>query len=108
MSDIKAHINHISTPSYIIEEHLLEKNLQLLAYIQSKADTKILLALKAYAYYPSFKLIQKYLSGVCCSGLYEAQLAYDDFKDANIHTYSPAFRDSDIEKNCQILYAYHL
>ena len=99
-NDLTPYIKDIPTPIYICEEQLLENNLKTLADVAQQADVKILLALKAYAYYPSFDLIAQYLSGVCCSGLYEAKLGDEYLKpygdDMEIHTYSPAFKAEDI------------
>jgi carboxynorspermidine decarboxylase len=90
----------IKTPYYICEEILLEKNLKLLEYVQKQSGAKIILALKGFAMWSSFELVSKYLHGCTASGLHEAKLAKEHFlkynKDAQIHTYSPAFSDEDI------------
>ena len=91
----------LKTPAYVCEESLLEKNLQLLDYVQKKSGAKIILALKGFAMWSTFPLVSKYLKGCTSSGLYEAKLAREEFckynAKAEVHTYSPAFREDEIE-----------
>lgn len=93
---MKTDLEALPSPSYICEEALLEKNLQLLEYVQKEAEVKILLALKGFALWSTFDLCKKYLQGCCASGLNEALLAYEEF-GKEVHTYSPAFKDEEIE-----------
>lgn len=86
----------IKTPAYIIEEELLEKNLIILNRVQKEANAKILVALKGYATWATFDLIEKYLSGASASGLWEAKLA--NMKPWEVHTYSPAFKEDEIDE----------
>ena len=85
---------------YVCEEELLEKNLKLLDYVQKQSGAKIILALKGFAMWQTFELVGKYLQGCTCSGLWEAKLAYEEFckynPNAEVHTYSPAFKESDL------------
>lgn len=90
-------LNDVVTPCYICEEALLEKNLQLLEHIQQKSGVKILLALKGFAFTPLMNLVGKYLVGCTASGLHEAKLA-KEFMGKQIHTYSPAFKDDEIDE----------
>jgi carboxynorspermidine decarboxylase len=94
-------LNQIDTPCWILEEKKLIKNLELLKYIKDNTGAKILLALKGYALYQSFDIISKYLDGCCASGLHEAILAKKEFKK-EVHTYSPAFKESDIQSVAKI------
>ncbi len=94
-------LNSIPSPSWLLEEELLEKNLKILKNIKDKTGVKILLALKGYALWKSFNLIKKYLDGCCASGLNEALLAYEEF-GKEVHTYSPAFKANEIEKIAKI------
>lgn len=87
----------IKTPYWLLEESRLESNLKLLSDIKEKTNIKILLALKGYALWKSFPLIAKYLNGCCASGLNEAKLSNEKFKK-ELHTYSPAFKEEDIEE----------
>ena len=91
----------ILTPYYLCEEELLEKNLQILDYVQRESGAKIILALKGFAMHATFPLVKKYLHGCTASGLYEALLAREEF-NREVHTYSPAFKDDEIEQISQI------
>ena len=94
-------IENIPSPAWILEEKLLQDNLDIFQYIQNRSDAKILLALKGYSLWASFPQISKTLIGCCASGLWEAKLAYDEFKK-EVHTYSPAFKDKEIEEIAKI------
>ena len=99
-------LDRFSTPYYICDEKLLEKNLKLLEYVQRQSGAKIILALKGFAMWSSFELCSKYLQGATASGFYEARLAREEFckynTHAEVHTYSPAFSDSDIKEIAKI------
>ena len=92
----------LPTPIYVCEEALLEKNLQLLDRVQQESGAKIILALKGFAMYSTFDLVSRYLKGCTASGLHEALLAREEFckhnPQAEVHTYSPAFKAQDIEE----------
>ena len=91
-------INKIKqTPIYIIEEEKLKKNCELLSYIKQESSAKILLALKAFSFTKALSVVAKYLDGATSSGLWEAKLA-KEFMDKEIHTYSPAFKDDEIDE----------
>ena len=99
--DIQNIYKQIKTPAYICEEHLLEQNLKILDYIQKKSGAKIILALKGFAMRATFPLISKYLYGATASGLHEAMLAKEEIQK-EVHTYSPAFKDDEIDTIAQI------
>ena len=90
-------INELPSPAYICEEKLLRKNLELLKKVQDEAEVKILLALKGFALWSTFDICKEYLQGCCASGLHEALLAKEEF-GKEVHTYSPAFKDEDIDE----------
>ena len=96
----------LKTPYYICEEKLLENNLKLLDYVQKESGAKIILALKGFAMYSTFDLVSRYLKGCTASGLYEARLAREEFckfnPHAEVHTYSPAFKEDEIEDIARI------
>lgn len=54
----------------------------------------------------TFSLVSKYLQGCTASGLHEATLAHEEFlkykKETEIHTYSPAFKENEIENIAKI------
>ena len=87
----------LPSPAYVCEEELLENNLKLLKRVQDETGVKILLALKGFAMHSTFDLCIKYLKGCCASGLHEALLAKEEF-GKEVHTYSPAFKDEEIDE----------
>jgi carboxynorspermidine decarboxylase len=101
----KTSYTKLPSPCWLLEESLLIKNLKLLKYVKDKSGSKILLALKGYALWKSFDIIKPYLNGCCASGLHEAKLAHDTF-NKEVHTYSPAFKDEEIEEIANI--SHHL
>ncbi len=99
-------LGNIKTPAYVCEESLLRKNLELLEDVQKRSGAKIILALKGFAMWSTFDLVSQYLRGCTASGLYEARLAREEFckfdPNAEVHTYSPAFKDEEIEEIARI------
>ena len=96
----------IQTPYYLCEEELLERNLKILDDVQQRSGAKIILALKGFAMWSTFDLVSRYLKGCTASGLYEARLAREEFckcnPNAEVHTYSPAFKEDEIEQIARI------
>ncbi len=91
----------IPTPAYVIDEKKLKQNLEILAYVQSRAGCKILLAQKCFSGFAEYPLIGQYLSGTTASGLYEARLGYEEMKKEN-HIFSPAYREEEIKEIAEI------
>ena len=102
---MKKILTTLPSPCWLLEEEKLQQNLELLSNIQKQSGAKILLALKGYALWKSFPLIQPYLDGCCASGLHEAKLADETFSK-EVHTYSPAFKEEEIEEIAKI--SHHL
>ncbi len=97
----KLNVKNLPSPCWLLEEELLLNNLKQLQQIKEATGAKILLALKGYALWKSFPLIQPYLDGCCASGVHEAMLANDTFAK-EVHTYSPAFKEEEIQKIAEI------
>lgn len=100
-------IDEICTPAYVINEKKLRENLEILKDIEDRSGAKILLAQKAYSAYQTYPLVASYLAGATASGLFEAKLAYEEFKTPDgkggeNHVYEPAYKDSDMEEICNI------
>lgn len=94
-------INELKTPSYVIDEEKLIKNLEILQDIEKDTGCKILLAQKAFSCYYEYPLIKKYISGTTSSGLYEAKLGKEEMNKEN-HVYAPAFKEEDIKEIVKI------
>ncbi len=92
----------IKTPAYIIDEKKLRENLEILKDVQDRSGGKILLAQKAFSVYQTYPLISEYLSGTTASGLFEAKLAYEEFKNGEVHVFEPAFDEDEMHELCDI------
>ena len=57
-------ISTLPTPSYLVDQQLLIKNLELLSSVKERTGCKILLAQKAFSMFSVYPLIAKYLDGV--------------------------------------------
>lgn len=90
-------ISLIPTPSYLVDERLLIKNLEILNRVQERTGCKILLAQKGFSMYEFYPLIGKYLHGVAASSLHEARLGSEEM-GKEVHTYSPAYIQEDFEE----------
>jgi carboxynorspermidine decarboxylase len=88
---------NLPSPCWLLEEQRLIHNLKIIETIKEQSGAKVLLALKGYALWKSFNTIRPYLDGCCASGLHEAKLAHDIF-NKKVHTYSPAFKEEDLEE----------
>lgn len=87
----------IPTPSYVLDESVLIENLEILQSVERESGCHILLAQKAYSVYQTYPLIEKYISGVTASGLYEARLGYERMKGEN-HVFSPVYKKEEFGK----------
>lgn len=89
-------ISSLPTPSYLVDQRLLIKNLELLSSVKERTGCKILLAQKAFSMFSVYPLIAKYLDGVTSSGVMEARLGYEEM-GKEVHTYAPAFADHEMD-----------
>lgn len=87
----------VPTPSYVLDERLLIKNLEILKSVQDRTGCKILLALKGFSMHAVFPLIGQYLKGITASSLFEAKLGYEKM-GKEVHIYAPAFVEEDFDE----------
>lgn len=104
----------VSTPSYLVSETLLRKNLEILRSVSDRTGCKILLAQKAFSMYYFYPLIGKYIDGVTASGLYEARLGYEELCNQELedlggvrkrrenHVFSPAYPEAHMAELLEI------
>ncbi|MEK4254538.1 carboxynorspermidine decarboxylase [Ureibacillus sp. FSL K6-2830] len=85
------------SPSYIVDERLLKRNLEILDTVQQRTGCDILLALKGFSMFSTFPLVSKYLKGVTASSLFEARLGFEEF-GKEVHAYSPAYAEYEIDE----------
>lgn len=86
----------IPSPCFVVDQHALETNLSILDQVQQQTGAKVLLALKAFAMFRVFPLLQKTLHGICASSVDEAILGRETFQ-REVHTFSPAYSKTDLQ-----------
>ena len=86
---------------FVIQEDAIRKNLELVADVASAADVRIILALKAFAYWPAFPIFAEYLVGATASSLNEARLIEKRFGKAP-HVYAPVYRSAEFDEIASI------
>lgn len=90
---------------FVISTAALKRNTAILRSIKEATGCRVVLALKGFSCWKSFKYFADDLDGCCASGLWEAQLARDHF-GKHLITYSPAYDDADITALCE--FSHHL
>ena len=84
----------IPSPSYVVDEALLRKNLAMIKSVQDASGAEIILAFKAFALWKAFPIVKEYIPSSTASSVFEAQLAYEEMGSL-AHTYSPAYTESN-------------
>ncbi len=87
----------VPSPSYVVDERLLTKNLELLKSIQDRTGCRILLALKGFSMHSTFPLVGEYLAGITASSLHEARLGYEKM-GKEVHVYAPAYIEHEMDE----------
>ncbi|WP_066712267.1 carboxynorspermidine decarboxylase [Clostridium sp. Marseille-P299] len=93
----KIDFTHVPTPSYVVDERLLIKNLELLKSVIDRTGCKILLAQKGFSMFYFYPLIGQYLNGTTASSLFEARLGYEEM-GKETHIFNPAFEKEELTK----------
>jgi carboxynorspermidine decarboxylase len=89
--------NSVPTPSYVVDEQLLKKNLERLKSVMDRTGCEILLAQKAFSMYSTYPLIGKYLSGTTASSLFEAKLGHEEM-GKEVHIFAPAYKEEEFDE----------
>ncbi len=91
------------TPYYLLDEAAIVANMQIIARLCELSGAKALLALKCFATWGVFDIMQPYLHGTTSSSLNEVRLGYETFgkgKDSDnkkeTHAYSVAYSEEEI------------
>ncbi|TSI10633.1 carboxynorspermidine decarboxylase [Lysinibacillus sp. BW-2-10] len=87
----------VPSPSYIVDERLLTRNLEILKSVQDRTGCDILLALKGFSMFSTFPLAKQFLKGITSSSLFEARLGYEEF-GKEVHAYAPAYAEHEIDE----------
>lgn len=91
----------VPSPCFVVDVASVEDNLKILNRVQRESGAKVLAALKAFSFWRLGDLTKRYLSGVCASGLHEAQLGRE-YYGGEVHTYSAGFKEEDLKEILQI------
>ncbi|MGP5066582.1 carboxynorspermidine decarboxylase [Psychrobacter alimentarius] len=95
------------TPYYLLDEAAIVANMQIIARLCELSGAKALLALKCFATWGVFDVMQPYLHGTTSSSLNEVRLGYETFgnnTDVNgkdkkeTHAYSVAYSADEIDE----------
>lgn len=86
-----------ATPYYLIDESKLLENLKKISTLREKSGAKFVLALKCFSTWSVFDILRPFMDGTTSSSLFEAKLGHEKF-GKEVHAYSVAFSDSDIEE----------
>ncbi|MCP3781462.1 carboxynorspermidine decarboxylase [Paenibacillus polymyxa] len=97
MTKIDFNNTQMPSPSYIVDERLLKRNLEVLDSVQKRTGASILLALKGFSMWSTFPLVGEYLKGVTSSSLFEARLGFEKM-GKEVHAYQPAYSDHEIDE----------
>lgn len=89
-------LNKFPSPSFVVDEKLLIRNLEILDSVQQRTGAHILLALKGFSMHSTFPLVGKYLKGITSSSLNEARLGYEKM-GKEVHAYVVAYRDQEFD-----------
>lgn len=95
---------NVPTPYYLLDEALIVANMQIIARLCELSGAKALLALKCFATWGVFEVMQPYLHGTTSSSLNEVRLGYETFgQNSNggidkkeTHAYSVAYSANEI------------
>ena len=91
----------IPSPCYVLEEHLLRQNLELLRYVADAAGARVLCALKGFAMWSTFPMVRQYLDGATASSLHEARLCFEEM-GVKAHLCAPVYLDQEFEEIASI------
>lgn len=97
--------SHFPSPSFVLEEEKLRRNLALIRKVQDEAGIEIILAFKAFAMWKAFPIVREYLGGATGSSLHEARLCYEEMK-TRAHVYAPVYMPDEFQE--LMTYASHI
>ncbi|MBP2280801.1 carboxynorspermidine decarboxylase [Psychrobacter sp. PL19] len=89
----------VPTPYYLLDEAAIVANMKIIARLCELSGAKALLALKCFATWGTFEVMQPYLHGTTSSSLNEVRLGRETFGNADekeTHAYSVAYSADEI------------
>jgi carboxynorspermidine decarboxylase len=91
----------LPSPCFIVDEALLERNVRILDTVQRRTGAKILLALKGFATFSTFRVLNNVLHGTCASSPHEARLGREEF-GGEVHGFAAAYSDDDMREMVEL------
>jgi len=86
----------LDTPYYLIDEHKLLRNLEIIKRIRERCGARSLLALKCFSAWSVFPLMRKYMDGTTSSSYFETRLGSEKF-GKETHSYCVAYSRDEIK-----------
>jgi len=93
----KVDCSDIPSPCFVLEEKKLISNLETLKKIQEVTGIEILCALKGFAMWSVFPILQEYLAGATASSLHEAKLCVEMFGQKP-HMCAPVYLVNEVDE----------
>ncbi|MBN2808986.1 MAG: carboxynorspermidine decarboxylase [Deltaproteobacteria bacterium] len=90
-------LSRLPSPAFVVDELALKRNLALLDRVQKESGAKVLLALKGFAMFSTFALLNRTLAGTCASSYNEARLGREEF-GGEVHTFAPAYSEKTLKE----------
>lgn len=90
-------MSQLSTPYYLIDKSKLLANTAKMDQVRALSGAKVLLALKCFATWCAFDLMNQHMDGTTSSSLYEVKLGAKHF-GGETHAYSVAYADDEIDE----------
>lgn len=95
----------VSSPCFVVDQALIERNCRILKQVKDAAGCKILLAQKGFSMFALYPLIAAYLDGTCASSPHEARLGREEF-GGEVHVFAAGYSERDMDEI--IPYADHI
>lgn len=87
----------LSHAAYVLDEGAFRQNLRHIADVAARADVEVILALKAFSFWPTFGIVREYLPGATASSLNEARLVFERM-GVRPHVYAPAYVPAEFDE----------
>ena len=87
----------LSRAAYVLDEGAFRQNLTRIAEVAARADIEVILALKAFSFWPVFDIVREYLPGATASSLNEAKLVVKHM-GVRPHVYAPAYVPREMDE----------
>ena len=89
--------SQIPNPCYVLEVDKLRSNLEKIEYVRKSSGVTILLAFKAFAFWPVLNIVREKFGVATASSLNEVMLA-NTYMLSKPHTYAPVYSPEDIDE----------